>query len=83
MQSLFGYSRNFFRLFATSTELKSKQQSCEPFKFVTGCSGFSKSLTPGGTLVGSKKYLYGDDAYFIAKDTHADVIGEQFVNALF
>ncbi|XP_052801004.1 protein phosphatase PTC7 homolog [Mya arenaria] len=75
MQSIIGYGRHFFRLFATSTEFKTKQQSCEPLKFVTGCSGFSKSLSPGGTIIGSKKLVFGDDAYFIARNAHTDVIG--------
>ena len=68
--------RSFFRLFASNvqTELKSKQQTRD-LKFVTGCSGFSKSLTPCST--GPKKWTFGDDSFFIARNNTADVIGNE------
>ena len=74
MQSTLG--RIFFRVFSSNvqTELKTKPQD---LKFVTGCSGFSKSLAPIYDTVGpSKKWTYGDDAYFVARDKTADVLGE-------
>lgn len=72
MQGFFG--RVFFRAFASNvqTEIKTKQ---DPLKFVTGCSGFSKSLTSGSLSIGSKKYSFGDDSYFIARSKTADVLG--------
>ncbi|KAH3887278.1 protein phosphatase PTC7 homolog [Dreissena polymorpha] len=75
MQSILGYGRQFFRAFASTTEFKTKQQPCEPLKFVSGCAGFSKSLSPSGRCVDSKRLTFGDDAYFIARDNHAEVIG--------
>lgn len=73
MQGIFG--RVFFRAFASNvqTEIKTTQQARDPLKFVTGCSGFSKSLSPVGT--GPKKWTFGDDSYFVARDKTADVLG--------
>lgn len=74
MQGLFG--RVFFRAFSSNvqTEIKTTQQARDPLKFVTGCSGFSKSLSPVGT--GPKKWTFGDDSYFVARDKTADVLGK-------
>lgn len=72
MQSLLG--RVFFRAFASNvqTEIKTTQQARE-LKFVTGCSGFAKSISPSCSV--PKKLCFGDDSYFIARDKTADVLG--------
>lgn len=53
-------------------QLKSSVDRKE-LQFVTGASGFSKSLSKPQ---GPKKWTFGDDAYFIARDKVADVIGK-------
>ena len=74
MQSVLG--RLLVRAFSTrsQSELQFRQRSIEPLNFVTGSSGFSKSLAPINSA-GSKKWTYGDDAFFIARHKVADVLG--------
>ncbi|XP_050408002.1 protein phosphatase PTC7 homolog [Patella vulgata] len=52
-------------------QLKSPRPK-EPVHFVTGSSGFSKFVTKTSPL---KKWTFGDDAYFIARNKTSDVIG--------
>lgn len=74
MQSVLG--RLLVRAFSTrsQSELQFRQRSIEPLNFVTGSSGFSKSLAPLSPT-GTKKWSYGDDAFFIARHKLADVLG--------
>ncbi|KAK7505984.1 hypothetical protein BaRGS_00002706 [Batillaria attramentaria] len=44
----------------------------QPLHLVTGLSGFSKPVAKNSVL---KKWTFGDDAYFIARNKVADVIG--------
>ncbi|KAJ8312593.1 hypothetical protein KUTeg_009966 [Tegillarca granosa] len=47
-----------------------------PLQLVTGSSGFSKSLSrTHGQNFGFDKWTFGDDAFFIAKNKVADVLG--------
>lgn len=48
------------------------RDSKQPLHLVTGSSGFSKSVAKSTAL---KKWTFGDDAYFIARNKVADVIG--------
>ncbi|KAK3084741.1 hypothetical protein FSP39_018193 [Pinctada imbricata] len=66
-RTLISLKRAFTQL---HSELPLKQR--EPLQFVTGSAGFSKSLSKAQIF---KQWSYGDDAYFIAKNTTADVIG--------
>lgn len=77
MQSVLG--RLLVRAFSTrsQSELHFRQRSIEPLNFVTGSSGFSKSLAPVSPT-GTKKWTYGDDAFFIARHKLADVLGLLF-----
>lgn len=78
MQGIFG--RILYRAFASNvqTEIKTTQQPRDPLRFVTGCSGFSKSWAqcPGSNCSGIKRWTFGDDSYFIARDKTADVLGK-------
>ncbi|XP_064612186.1 protein phosphatase PTC7 homolog [Liolophura sinensis] len=75
MQSVALYGRLLARAIVTGIhseiQLKSSVDRKE-LQFVTGASGFSKSLSKPQ---GPKKWTFGDDAYFIARDKVADVIG--------
>ncbi|KAL4223120.1 Protein phosphatase PTC7 [Mactra antiquata] len=75
MQGILG--RMLYRAFASNvqTEIKTTHQPRDPLRFVTGCSGFSKTLSPGPQCSGLKKLTFGDDSYFIARDKTADVLG--------
>lgn len=53
-------------------QLKPRAKVKGPVQFVTGCSGFSKSVTKTPNF---KNWSFGDDAYFVAKNTSYDVIG--------
>ena len=68
IRSLLALKRAFTQL---HSELPLKQP--DPLQFVTGSSGFSKSLSKSQIF---KQWTYGDDAYFIAKNKSADVIGK-------
>ena len=73
---IYNIQRLFSRLFTTNVQSELKaQQPCDPLKFVTGCSGFGNSLAPGSTGCGPKKWTFGDDSYFIARNKAADVLG--------
>lgn len=54
-------------------QLKTRPKVKGPVQFVTGCSGFSKSLTKPHNF---KNWSFGDDAYFVARNTSYDVIGK-------
>ncbi|CAG2185721.1 PPTC7 [Mytilus edulis] len=53
-------------------QLKPRAKVKGPVQFVTGCSGFSKSVSKTPNF---KNWSFGDDAYFVAKNTSYDVIG--------
>ena len=76
MQSASVIGRLLVRAFSTrsQSELQFRQRSIEPLNFVTGSSGFSKTIVPT-SQTGTKKWTYGDDAFFIARHKLADVIG--------
>ncbi|XP_061196312.1 protein phosphatase PTC7 homolog [Saccostrea echinata] len=67
---LAGLSRTFFA--GLHTELQLKTRPTESLHLVTGSSGFSKTISQSPTF---KQWTYGDDAYFVAKNRTADVIG--------
>ncbi|VDI09723.1 Hypothetical predicted protein [Mytilus galloprovincialis] len=52
-------------------QLKPRAKVKGPVQFVTGCSGFSKSVSKTPNF---KNWSFGDDAYFVAKNTSYDVI---------
>ncbi|KAL5016439.1 hypothetical protein ScPMuIL_006028 [Solemya velum] len=76
MQSIALCGRFIARAFATGIhsefQLKQRSTAREPYHLVTGSYGFSKSLSKPQAF---NKWTFGDDAFFIAKDKSADVIG--------
>ena len=77
MQSVALYGRLVARAIVSGIhnefQLKSPREiPKDPLQLVTGHSGFSKTLSPN-TL---RKWNFGDDAYFIARNKVADVIGK-------
>ena len=81
MQSVAQYGRIVARAIAaqihSANEFQIKtpfDKPKEPLHFVTGASGFSKSISNPSHL--SSKWTFGDDAYFITRNKEADVIGE-------
>lgn len=74
MQSIALCGRFIARAFVTGihSEFQLKQRPIEPYHLVTGSYGFSKSLSKPQAF---NKWTFGDDAFFIAKDKSADVIG--------
>ncbi|KAL3857154.1 hypothetical protein ACJMK2_011849 [Sinanodonta woodiana] len=74
MQSIALFGRQIARAFITSiqSEFRPNARPREPLHLVTGTAGFSKSLTKNQAF---KKWTFGDDAYFIARNKVADVIG--------
>ncbi|XP_005102660.1 protein phosphatase PTC7 homolog [Aplysia californica] len=78
MQSVAQYGRIVARAIAAGihNEFQVKtpfDKPKEPLHFVTGASGFSKSVTKTSNL--GNKWTFGDDAYFISRNKVADVIG--------
>ncbi|GFN92815.1 phosphatase ptc7-like protein [Plakobranchus ocellatus] len=76
MQSVAQYGRIVARAIAAGIhnefQLKSPyDRPKEPLHFVSGVSGFSKSLSKSN----HSKWTFGDDAYFISRNKVADVIG--------
>ena len=79
MQSVAQYGRIVARAIAAGIhnefQLKSPyDRPKEPLHFVSGVSGFSKSLSKSNHT----KWTFGDDAYFISRNKVADVIGESY-----
>ncbi|XP_029641640.1 protein phosphatase PTC7 homolog isoform X1 [Octopus sinensis] len=76
MQSVTLYGRLLARAFITGFhneyQLKAREKPQE-LHLVTGASGFSKSTRPKSELL--RKWTFGDDAFFIARNKVADVIG--------
>lgn len=67
-------ARFFFAGIHNEFQLKSpRERAREPVHLVTGASGFSKPLSKTPTF---QKWSFGDDAYFIARNKVADVLGE-------
>lgn len=50
------------------------QQTCPRVRLVAVCCGFSKDLNSP-----AKKFVFGDDAYFIADNRQSSVMGEYFI----
>lgn len=48
-----------------------KRQSSSKLQLITASCGFSKDLAPG-----KSKFLYGEDAFFIANNSASDVLGK-------
>lgn len=48
-----------------------KRQSASKLQLITACCGFSKDFTPA-----KNKFVYGEDAFFIARNSASDVLGE-------
>eukprot|EP00106_Octopus_bimaculoides_P010447 XP_014777889.1 PREDICTED: protein phosphatase PTC7 homolog [Octopus bimaculoides] len=75
MQSVTLYGRLLARAFITGFhneyQLKAREKPQE-LHLVTGASGFSKSTRPKSELL--RKWTFGDDAFFIARNKVADVI---------
>lgn len=74
---LAGLSRSFLAGFHTELQLKTRPK--EPLHLVAGSAGFSKTISQSHTF---KQWTYGDDAYFVAKNRTADVIGERHDNVI-
>lgn len=76
MQSVTLYGRLLARAIVTGFhnefQIKPREKPKE-LHLVTGTSGFSKSAIPKSELL--RKWTFGDDAYFIARNKVADVIG--------
>ena len=83
MQSVTQYGRIVARAivaqFHNEFQVKSPVDKKEPLHFVTGSSGFSKSVTQSSQL---SKWTFGDDAYFISRNKVADVIGKESSESL-
>jgi len=73
MQSVTVYGRLIARALFSGVNTKPRT---EPLHLVTGSSGFSKSFRPTKPQ-GLSKLTFGDDAYFIARNKVADVIGKE------
>lgn len=77
MQSVTLYGRLLARAIVTGFhnefQIKPREKPKE-LHLVTGTSGFSKSAIPKSELL--RKWTFGDDAYFIARNKVADVIGK-------
>lgn len=67
---LAGISRTFIA--GLHTELQFKTRPKEPLHLVTGSAGFSKTISQSPSF---KQWTFGDDAYFVANNRTADVIG--------
>ena len=48
-----------------------KRQNNAKLQLITACCGFSKDFTPA-----KSKFVYGEDAFFIARNSASDVLGE-------
>ncbi|XP_067663217.1 protein phosphatase PTC7 homolog [Haliotis asinina] len=75
MHSVALYGRLLARAIATGihSELQiQRERAREPLQLVTGSSGFSKTITKS---TNTRKWAFGDDAYFISKNKTVDVIG--------
>jgi hypothetical protein len=77
MQSLAVYGRLVARAFVSGLhnefQLRPHSKVKGPVHLVTGCSGFSKSVTKPPNF---KSWSFGDDAYFVAKNKNFDVLGK-------
>ena len=78
MQTIAVYGRLFARAIFTGLNAEHPSKLPEPYHLLTGASGFSKSPL-GASKPGVKNWTFGDDAYFIAKDDYADVIGMIYI----
>lgn len=76
MQALASYGRlvanSIVSGFRNEIHLKTHAKVKGPLRLVTGCSGFSKSVTKPPTF---KNWSFGDDAFFVAKNKSFDVLG--------
>lgn len=52
--------------------LLKRQTSPAKLRLVTACCGFSKDFRPA-----KSKFVFGEDAFFVAKTHHSDVLGKQ------
>lgn len=77
MQSVALYGRLVARAIVAGIhnefQLRPGARDKQPLHLVTGSYGFSKSVAKNSVL---KKWTFGDDAYFIARNKVADVIGK-------
>ena len=71
---LAGISRTFIAGLHTEFQLKTRPK--EPLHLVTGSAGFSKTISQSPSF---KQWTFGDDAYFVAKNRTADVIGREII----
>lgn len=82
MHSVALYGRLLARAIATGihSELQiQRERAREPLQLVTGSSGFSKTITKS---TNTRKWAFGDDAYFISRNKAVDVIGRYLASRI-